>query len=103
MFKDYNTIRCNINDKMYTLWVADDQQKRSRGLSNLPRIAKDQGMIFIFDDLCKNSFTMRNTYFPLNILFLCEEHKIIEHQYAKAHQKEPVRPKYEYKYVIEIL
>ncbi len=50
--------------------VADTPQSTAQGLMHRKQMAADHGMIFIFPSLQPLSFWMKNTYLPLDILFL---------------------------------
>ncbi len=44
--------------------------QRSRGLMFRKTMAEDEGMLFLFDREAPRSFWMKNTYLPLDIIFL---------------------------------
>jgi len=69
-FKKYDTISLSINQKPYTLWVANNNMKRVKGLSKIKDIPVNYGMIFVFDTADSRKFTMKETYIPLRIIFL---------------------------------
>lgn len=50
--------------------VADDDQKRSTGLMHRTELALDRGMIFDFKTPQNVSFWMRNTFIPLDMVFI---------------------------------
>ena len=102
MFDHYNRIKVAINDKIYHLFVSDTPEKRRIGLSRIKNLRKDQGMIFIFKDLCTNKFTMKNTYIPLKIIFLDEDYGIVDQHDCEPNQKDSITSRKPYKYVIEI-
>ena len=101
-FSQYKTVQVPISGKMYTLYVADDHEKRIKGLSKIPYMPKRMGMIFIYPEPVCHAFTMENTKIPLRIIFIDDNFEIIHTVDAKAGQKEEVRPMSDFKYVTEI-
>jgi uncharacterized protein len=50
--------------------IADNETDREKGLMFRRSMADTQGMLFIFEDSQPRSFWMRNTYIPLDIVFV---------------------------------
>jgi uncharacterized membrane protein (UPF0127 family) len=50
--------------------LAQTPQERQRGLMYRKQLAPDAGMLFIFEREQPNSFWMRNTYLPLDLIFI---------------------------------
>ena len=101
-FKDYDIISLTINGKVYKLWVADTFEKKKIGLSNVRKLPKNRGMIFIYDKPSNLAFTMRETSIPLKIIFLNEMGGVIDYHDCKPFQKNNIVSKSTYRYVIEI-
>ncbi len=102
-FKNYKKVKTNIKGRgSYTLWVADTPKKKSLGLSGIKSLPKKHGMIFVYDNDVQNSFTMKNTFIPLIIIFLDKNFEILETFKCKPQQKRSIIPSVKYRYVIEI-
>jgi uncharacterized membrane protein (UPF0127 family) len=69
--------------------LADDDFERARGLMYRTALAKDRGMLFIFDEEQKLSFWMKNTLIPLSIAFMDSEGRIVDIQDMKALDDDP--------------
>lgn len=50
--------------------VADDPNERARGLSFRERLDAESGMLFIFDDERIQHFWMKDTFIPLDVIFI---------------------------------
>ena len=51
------------------LWLADDDERRRRGLMFVDDLGGADGMAFVYDRPRTTAFTMRNTVLPLTIVF----------------------------------
>jgi len=57
--------------------VARTAAQRRLGLMYRNSLKKDRGMLFIFDEQGKRTFTMSNTRIPLDMIFIDREYKIV--------------------------
>ena len=59
-----------ISGQTIEVEIADTPASQSRGLSNHPPLAENQGMLFVFSDRQIRSFWMKEMLFPLDIIWL---------------------------------
>ena len=66
------------NDSLAELQLetADTPEERERGLMERRNLAEDSGMLFIWEDSKERNFWMKNTYIPLDMIFLTAEKSI---------------------------
>jgi uncharacterized membrane protein (UPF0127 family) len=54
----------------FNIWVADREAQQQRGLMHVKALAPDAGMLFIYPSPRRLSMWMKNTYVPLDMLFV---------------------------------
>ena len=64
------TIATETDAFMFTVEIADTDELRSRGLMFRQRLPEDRGMLFDFGQPRPVSMWMKNTYIPLDMLFI---------------------------------
>ena len=57
--------------------IADTPDQQQRGLMNRSFMQNDQGMLFIFDEERPQSFWMKNTIIPLDIIYVNSKMNIV--------------------------
>lgn len=55
-----------------TLW------EQTRGLMGRKYLGDFEGMLFVFNDEARRSFWMKNTFIPLDLIFISQDKKIVE-------------------------
>lgn len=60
-----------------TVEVARTPAQRRLGLMYRHHLEERAGMLFVFEDCRVHSFTMRNTFIPLDIIFFDEDHTVV--------------------------
>jgi len=57
--------------------IADTPAKRELGLQYRRELAADRGMIFLFPHEAEQTFWMKNTPIPLDMIFINSDHRIV--------------------------
>lgn len=63
--------------KHFTVEIAARPQEREIGLMYRKSLAADHGMLFEFNTVAPESFWMKNTYIPLDIVFIAPDGKVV--------------------------
>jgi uncharacterized membrane protein (UPF0127 family) len=101
--KVYCAIKINKKYSKLFLEVADTFEKRKYGLMNREYIKPNSGMLFIWKDLEKRTFWMKNTYFDLDLFFLGKEGQVLEiYRNAKAYNEDQISSKEKAMFVLEL-
>jgi len=61
----------------FKIHLARTAEQRSRGLMFVRRMPEDVGMLFVYDSPGRVSMWMKNTYIPLDIIFIGADARII--------------------------
>ena len=59
------------------VWLARSPKELSQGLSIVDELKEDQGMLFVFSYLDEHAFWMKDMKFPIDIIWLDSEKKIV--------------------------
>ncbi|MCG2459741.1 DUF192 domain-containing protein [Flavobacteriaceae bacterium F89] len=83
--------------------IADSDYETQTGLMYRSSMEENQGMLFIFPNTAMHSFYMKNTEFPLDILFVDENLKIAHiAPNAKPFDETGISSQVPVKYVLEV-
>jgi len=87
--------------------VADTPAARAQGLMCRTRLDANAGMLFLFDEISRGSFWMKNTLIPLSIAFMDGSWEIVDILDMDV-EEDPARPrayyspKNPYRYALEV-
>lgn len=83
--------------------IADDDARRERGMMYRRQMELNRGMLFIFEDEDLRSFWMKNTYLPLDILYISAQKKIVRiHENVATLNERSIPSDFPAKYVLEV-
>ena len=95
----------NSEDKIHklTVYIADSNYKRKKGLMYIENLPINHGMLFEFDSPKIASIWMKNTHISLDILFIDENQTIIKiHNEAKPYNLKSITSKVKVKWILEM-
>jgi uncharacterized membrane protein (UPF0127 family) len=97
-----------IADKKYKVLVAETEEERTQGLSNVESMDDDEGMIFILPEGEKQAlFNTEEMEFDIDLVFINQDDEVYNVVLGKAHSSEvivsePSNPEDITKYVLEV-
>ncbi len=92
-----------INGKVFYVEIAKTPEQREKGLMHRKNLKENEGMFFIFEEEDKYWFWMKNTFIPLDIIWISAGRKVVD--VSKNNQPQnlnPITPSVKAKYVLEI-
>lgn len=69
----------------FLLEIASTVGERTKGLMFVKSLPYDEGMLFVFQDEAERAFWMKDTFIPLDMIFLDKEFKVV----SISHQTKP--------------
>lgn len=93
-----------IGGAVFTAKIAKTDKDRAKGLGGTMYLAPDQAMLFIFPRADYWGIWMRDMHYPIDVLWLNEEHKIIhiEQMMQPGSYPSVFRPDTQAMYVVEL-
>lgn len=83
--------------------IADDDVQRATGLMYREYMAENQGMLFVFPHESPQSFWMKNTILPLDMIFVDAEGNVVKiHKYTTPYSEESYQSGEPAKFVVEV-
>lgn len=87
----------------FDIEIAESEYETQTGLMYRQSMEGRQAMLFIFPDVAMHSFYMKNTEFPLDIIFIDENQKVASMQKnAQPFNEDGLSSQVPVKYVLEI-
>lgn len=97
-----SVVKMKIGKQSYNLEVARTETEQEKGLMKRDSMPEDHGMIFVFPDEQVRSFWMKNTRFPLDILFLSSGGKVVSIHQMRAYDESSTSSDEPAQYAIEL-
>ena len=69
-----------VGGERYSVEIADDEAERARGLMFRDAMPADHGMLFIHEREEPQSYWMKNTHIPLDILYFDDQRRLVSQQ-----------------------
>lgn len=78
-----------INDAVFTVQIADSDYERAQGLSGVPSLRDNQGMLFLFDAPGNYLFWMKDMLIPIDIVWIDSNWQIVHIEHAVSPDSYP--------------
>jgi uncharacterized membrane protein (UPF0127 family) len=101
---DWKSSEIIMGGETFKAEIVDNQEKIEKGLSGRESLCEKCAMLFLFDNLAKHNFWMKNMEFNLDLIWV-KDNKIVQISPQISHElgeKETISPAVEVNKVIEI-
>ncbi|MCB1537463.1 MAG: DUF192 domain-containing protein [Rhodospirillales bacterium] len=90
---DIAIMRADGSKTSFSVELATDPESRERGLMFRRKLARENGMLFVYDEPGRRAFWMKDTYIPLDMLFFKKNGELVYiHPNAAPRVLDPVDP-----------
>ena len=96
------TVKININKSQINAKTACTMSQLTQGLMYVKEMSENVGMIFVFNNESKIGFWGKNTYIPLDLLFINNKFEVVDINLIKPLDQSIVKSKFPASYVIEV-
>lgn len=99
------TLPLRIGSGMYSLWVADTNEERTKGLAGVAELKPNQGMILKYDTDSDWGIWMKDMETPIDIIWVNNQKRvvyIVKNALPELGEDVIFRPKEKARYVIEL-
>lgn len=98
--------KMRVGTQVLDINYATTEKQISKGLSGKKEIAKNYGMLFVFPSDGNYSFWMKDMLFPIDIIFLGSDYKIIDIRYdakpCEGSECPGISPQEKFRYALEV-
>ena len=84
-----NISKVCIKENCFSVELAISNEEKQRGLMFKESLDKDKGMLFIYNEESKQSFWMKDTLIPLDIIWIDKYSKIVNIATVEPCKKDP--------------
>ena len=101
-FKTYRQIKSLPTIQGLDLEYAVTLEEQQKGLMFRKHLPKNKGMLFIYQKPGVYTFWMKNTFIPLDIIFIDSDGKVLSKETMQPHSLDRVRSPNNTKYALEV-
>jgi uncharacterized protein len=96
------TISGGGGSHQFTIWIADTQAREEQGLMFVRELPAERGMVFVGETPKVWTMWMRNTYIPLDMLFVAVDGHVVKIAHALPHDETTISSDINVNGVIEL-
>lgn len=99
--KDLKETEISVGGKDFNVIVFSTEKQKEKGLMNVKEMNSNEGGLFVYDEPQHVDFWMKNTYLPLDIVFIGENKKVISVKEGKPESEDYISED-DVKFVLEV-